>query len=126
VVTAVRRKNLGSSSVQTGHPNRVLNGFSATVCEKDFLGTVKGAIEDHFCGEVARFVTMLWGNGGEDARLFLNCRYDGWMLVTDVGVYQLGGEVEKLGAVFGRDVHALRGFHHKWDDGALGGPGVKD
>ena len=107
MVTAVRREDLVAPGVQARHAHRVLDRFGPTVGEEDLGGAVKGVIQNQLGGAIARLVAVLGRDRAQHARLLLDGAHHRGVLVADVGVDQLGREVQIGGVVNVSDVDAL-------------------
>jgi hypothetical protein len=70
--------------------------------------------------------SVLWRNRAQHVRLLLDRGDDRGVLVANVDVHQLRGEVHVGRAILVGDVDALRVAHHHGVDRRLRGPGVKD
>ncbi len=126
VVRAVAGEDLGAAGAQPGHPHGVLVGVGAAVGEEDPVQVAGSVLADQAGGLGTLVVGVLGGDGGQGAGLGDDRLDHVGVLVADVGVHQLGGEVQQAVAGAVPDVGALgAGDDHRGDLG-LGGPGVED
>jgi len=78
-----------------GYAYGVFDCFGVVVGEEYVVESVVwGMFGDEVCGFVVRVVGVLWCDGVQFRCLFLDVVYDCWVLVVDVGVYELAVEVE--------------------------------
>ena len=94
VVAAVGRRAPCAAGVQAGHPDRVLVRLGAAVGEEHPVQVAGVQLGDQAGGLGARVVGVLRGDRAELCRLLLDRRDDLRVLVADVGVDQLRGEVQ--------------------------------
>jgi hypothetical protein len=94
VVAAVSGEDLLSTGVQAGHAHRVFDGLGAAVGEEDLGRPLEGVVQDEFGRPIALLVAVLGRDRAERAGLVLDSANDGRVLVADIGVDQLRGEVE--------------------------------
>ena len=126
VVAAVRREHLVPAGVQPGHPHGVLDRVGAAVGEEHLVEVGGRALGDQPRALGTLVVRVLRRDGREPAGLLLDRRDHLRVLVTDVDVDQLRGEVEVAVAVVVPDVAPLGACHDHRRDQRLGGPGVED
>ena len=126
MITTVGREDLLATSVQTRESNGVFVRLGAAVGEEHLGRAVKGVVEDEFGRPVALGIAVLGRDRGQQLGLFGNRGDDFGVLMTDVHVHQLRGEVEVGVAILVGDVNALRVANHEWVDRSLCGPGVED
>ena len=84
-----------------------------------------GNLDDQAGGLTAGVVGVDGGDGAQAVGLFLDRRHELGVLVTDVDVDELAGEVEVAGAVVGPEVAALGARDHGGVQGSLGAPRVE-
>ena len=126
VIRAVARQHLVAAGVQPGHPHRVLVGVGAAVGEEHLVQLTGGALGDQPRRLRAGVVDVLRRDGAQLGGLGLDGGDDFRVLVADVGVHQLGGEVQQPVAVAVPHIGTRRrGDRHRVDLG-LRGPGVED
>ncbi len=126
VVRAVEAQDLAAAGVQAGHPDRVLDGIGATVGEEHLVHARGGQLADQPGGLAAGGVRVLRGDGRQDAGLLLDRSDDLGVLVADVGVDQLAGEVQVPVAVVVPDPGARRAREGHRGQRRLCRPGVED
>ncbi len=126
VVRTVGGEDLVAAGVEPGHPDGVFVGVGAAVGEEDPVQFPRSAFGDQPRGFRPGVVDIARGDGAQLRSLRGDGSNDGGVLVADVGVDQLGGEVEVLVAVAVPHMGALgRGDDHRIQE-VLGGPGVED
>src|SRR4029453_15034178 len=96
VVGAVGGENFLAARVQPGHADRVFVGVRAAVGEEDPVQLSRRAFGDQPRRFGPGVVGVARGDGAQLRSLGRDGGHDGGVLVTDVGVDQLGGEVEVL------------------------------
>ena len=126
VVAAVGREHLVPAGVQARHAHGVLDRVGAAVGEEHLVEVGGRALDDQPGALGALVVRVLRRDGREPAGLLLDRRDDLRVLVADVDVDQLRGEVEVAVAVVVPDVAALGAGHDHRRDERLRGPGVED
>jgi hypothetical protein len=94
VVAAVGGQDLVPSGVQPGHPDRVLVGVGPAVGEEDGIEACGGDLRDEPSGLASRIVGERRRDGGQLGGLLLDRGDQLRVLVSDVDVDQLRGEVE--------------------------------
>jgi hypothetical protein len=95
--------------VQARHPDRVLHGIGTTVGEEDLRHIRAREFDDPLRRFAALVVRVLRRDGRDLRGLLLDSSNDLRVLVPDVDVHQLRGEVQPLVAVVVPDVRAFRG-----------------
>jgi len=127
VVAAVAGEHLAPTGVQPRHAHRVLDRLSARIGEEDVLQRIAGRVlGDQAGGLAADVVGVLRRDGAQPRRLLLDGGHHRRVLVADVGVDQLAGEVEQGASVAVPHPAALRRGDHHRVEGTLGRPGVED
>ena len=126
VVRAVPGEHLAAAGVQTGHPDRMLDGVGAGVGEEHMVQIARGALGDQPGGLGPRVVDELRGDGAQLGRLLGDRGDHLGVLMADVGEDQLPGVVEQPVAVAVPHVGALGRQHGHRLDLRLGRPGVED
>ena len=126
MVAAVGGEHLVPAGVQAGHPDRVLVGVRAAVGEEDLvevtgreLGQEAGGLGAHVVGEGRR-------DGALPSGVLLDRGDELGVLVADVDVDQLGGEVEVLLPLVVPEVRAAGVCDGQRVDLGLRGPGVEN
>ncbi len=113
-------EHLHPVGVQSRHAHRVLGCLGAAVGEEDHVEA--GGFADQSGGLAARIV----GVERRDCAQLVGVLLDGGdelrVLMPDVDVDELAGEVEVLGAVFGPEVAALGAGDDHWVQRALRAP----
>ncbi len=99
VVTAVRREDLVATGVQARHADSVLDRLGPAVGEEDLGGAVKGVVENATRPRDSATHIRAGGRSCSAARLLLDGAHHRGVLVADVGVHQLRGEVQVGGAI---------------------------
>ena len=122
VIAAVGGEHLVAAGVQTRHSDGVLGGLGATVGEEDHVQIAGSTLDNETSRLAARVVGVDRGDGAQAGGLFLNGRHQLGVLVTDVDVHQLTGEVEVTLAALVPEPTALGTGHHDGADEALGRP----
>ena len=121
VVAAVGRQDLVPPGVQARHPDRVLVGVGATVGEEDGVEVSRGDLRDEPGGLATRVVGKARRDGAELGGLLLDRGDELGVLVADVEVDQLRGEVEiTLAGVVGEVRPQGRGDRQRVDLGLRG------
>ena len=105
VVAAVMAEHLRAVGVQARHTHRVLGCFSTAVGEEHHVEP--GGFADQASGFAARIVGVERRDRAQLVGVFLNRGDELGVLMADVDVDQLTGEVEVLGAVLGPEVTAF-------------------
>ncbi len=95
--------------VQTRHANRILDRVRTTVSEEHLRHIRTGEFNDALGGFAALVVRMLRSDRRELRSLFLNRSDNLRVLMPDVDVHQLRGEVQELVAVVIPEVRTLGG-----------------
>ena len=108
VVRAVAGEDLVPAGVEAGHADRVLVGVGPAVGEEDVVEAGRGALGDEARGLRPGGVGVGGADRAEQIGLVLDCLDDLGMLVADVRVDELGGEVEQRPALAVIDVRARR------------------
>ena len=126
VIAAVGGEDLVPAGVHPGHPQRVLVGLGAAVGEEDLGQVAGGALGDHPGGLRAHVVGGGRRDGGQARGLLLDGGDHPRVLVPDVDVHQLAGEVEIPPPGVVGDVAAAGRHDHRRVDLRLGRPGVED
>ena len=126
VVAAVEAEHLVLAGVDASHPDRVLVGVGAAVGEEDLVEAGRGQLGDALGGLAADVVGVLRRDRRELGGLLLDRGDDLRVLVTDVDVDQLAGEVEVAGAVVVPDVGPLGPGDGQRVERGLGAPRVED
>ena len=108
VIRAVCRENLVLVGVDACHPDRILDRIGATVGEEDLRHVRTCYVDDPLRSFAALVVGVLWRDGRELGCLLLDGRDHLRVLMADVHVDQLRGEVQELVAVVVPDVRAFR------------------
>ena len=127
VVAAVVAEHLEPTGVQAGHSHRVLGGLGAAIGEEHHVEVTvfvlaASNLDDQAGGLAAGVVGVDGGDGAQAVGLFLDRRHQLGVLVADVDVDQLAGEIEVAGAVVGPEVAALGARDHGGVERALGAP----
>ena len=126
VVAAIGRQHLVAAGVLAGHPDRVLDRLGPAVGEEDLAHVVRCPLDDQPGRFAPGRVGVLRGNRGQELGLLLDRRHDLRMLVPDVDVDQLTGQVQQPVAVAVGHIAALGlGDDHRFQR-LLGTPGVED
>ena len=125
VVRTVERHHLAATGVQASHPDRVFNRICTTVGEEDLVESLGRQFNDALGGLTARLVGVLRRNRRKLGSLLLNRGDHLGVLVTNVGVHQLAGEVEKALTVVVPDVRTLATGDEHGIQRALGRPRVE-
>ena len=115
------------AGVQAGHAHRVLGGLGAAVGEEhhvEVAGVASSAISR--AASLRAGVGVERRDGAQHAGLLLDGGDELGVLVADVDVDQLAGEVEVAGAVLGPEPAALGAGDHQRGEAALRAPGVED
>ena len=94
VVAAVGREDLVPAGVQPGHADGVLGGLGAAVGEEHHVEVAGRQLADQPGGLAAGVVGVDRGDGAELVGLLLDRRHQLGVLVADVDVDELAGEVE--------------------------------
>ena len=126
VIAAVEAQDLVFAGVQTGHADRVLRSIGAAVGEEHLVVARWGDFTDRLGGAAAHQRCVLRCQGGLDRGLLLDGRHHGGVLVADVEVDQLAGEVEERVAFEVPQTTARAGLEHQGFEGALRAPRVED
>jgi hypothetical protein len=111
--------------VGPGHPDGVLVGLGATVGEEHAVEPLGGVGGDEAGGLVAGLVGEGRGHGAEPLRLLDDGRDHLGVLVAEVEVHQLRGEVEPAVPVVVPHLAAGPAGQRDGVDEALGGPRVE-
>src|SRR5690606_23061521 len=126
VVAAVGREDLVPAGVRAGRPQRVLVGLRSPVGEEDLVHPLGGELAHH----PRRLGPRLLGEGGRHRRdppgRLLDRRHEAWVLVADVDVDQLAGQVEETTALVVPEVGTLPAGERQRVHGTLGRPGRQD
>ncbi len=131
VVAAVVSEHLGAVGVQPGHAHGVLGRLCTAVGEEhhvqvavdDLLG---GHFADQASGLAAGVVGVERGHGAQSIGLLFDRSHQLGVLVADVDVDELAGEIEVASAVLRPEVAPLGARHHRRVQRALGAPGMED
>ena len=126
VVAAVCRQHLVLVRVQARHADRILHRVGPAVGEEDLLVTRARAIDDALGGLAAHVVGVLRCDGRQTRGLVLDRLDDLGVLVADVDIDQLTGEVQVAVAVVVPEVAPLRGGNRQRLDLRLCAPRVED
>ncbi len=122
VVRAVPAQHLVPAGMQTRHAERVLVGVGTAVGEEDLVQLAGGALRDQSRGLGAGVVRVLGSDRAQRGGLGLDGCHHTRVLVTDVGVDQLRGEVQQAISVAVPDVRAARRDDRHRCDLGLGRP----
>ena len=95
VVAAVRREDLVAAGVQAGHADGVLGGLGTAVGEEHHVEVAGRQLADQPGGLAAGVVGVDRGDRAELVGLLLDRRHQLGVLVADVDVDELAGEVEE-------------------------------
>ncbi len=125
VIGAIGGQKLDAAGVEPRHAGGVLDRLGAVAGEKDLAHPLRGELGDQAGSLVPRPVGVQRAHGAEQVGLGLDGRHDLGVLVADVGIHELGREVQVALARVVGEVGALRpGDQHRLDDG-LGRPRVE-
>src|SRR5919205_1840874 len=126
VVGAVPGDDLVSPGVQPGHPDGVLVRVGAAVGEEHLLHVRRCMGQDLGRCRGPDVVGVRRCHGGEAGSLLCDGRNDLGVLVADVGVHQLAGEVKvRVAVVVPHGAPGTAGDRHRVE-GLLRRPGVED
>ena len=126
VVAAVETEHLVAPSVQPGHPDGIFSRVRTAVGEEHFVVSRGRQIGDGLRGSAAHQGRMLRGERHLHARLLLNRRDDRRVLMADIGVDQLAGEIQEFGAVEIPHLAASAGRQHPRIQRPLRTPGMEN
>ena len=112
--------------VNTRQPNGVLIRVSAAVSEENFIHAIRCQVGDQLGRFATLVIGMLRGDGRQSRSLVLNGLYDFRVLMTDVDVHQLRGEIQVPIALVIPHIATLGRGRRERVQGALRTPGVKD
>ena len=126
VVAAIGRQHLVLVRVQARHADRILNRIGTTVGEEHFLVARTRSINDALRGLAPHDIGMLRRHRREPTRLLLDGFDHLRVLMADVDVDELAGEVQVAVAVVVPEVAPLRGRNRQRLDLRLRTPGVED
>ena len=107
VVRAVPGHELDPARVEPGHAGRVLDRLRTVAGEEDLVHALGGELADQAGSLVAHAVGVQRAHRAQPIRLCLDGSDDLRVLVADVGVDELAGEVEIALAAVVEDVGAL-------------------
>ena len=126
VVRAVGREHLVLVCVNARHADGILDCICAAIGEEHLRHIRRGQLDDALRGIVAGIVRVLRSDGRQQCCLILDRLDDLGVLVADIDVDQLRGEVEELVAVVIPEVAALgcRNAHRL--QSLLRTPGMED
>ncbi|CPZ93858.1 Uncharacterised protein [Mycobacteroides abscessus] len=96
MVAAVCGKHFATPGVVARHAHRMLDGLGATVGEEHLVQGSGRALGDQAGKLAAHVVGEGGGNGGQPTGLTLDRFDQTWMLVSQVEIDQLRGEVQVL------------------------------
>ena len=88
-----------AARVQFGQSHRVLCCFGATVGEEHHVQVAWCNLGDESCGLRTHVVGVERRDGAHLCCIVLNCLHQFGVLVSDIDVHQLAGEIEELLAV---------------------------
>ena len=94
VIAAVRREHLVPAGVAAGHADRVLRRLGPTVGEEHLVEVARCQLGDQPSCFAARLVGVDRGDRAQLVGLFLDRRHQLGVLMADVDVDELAGEVE--------------------------------
>src|SRR5215207_3030805 len=125
MIRAIPRQDFMSSRVEASNFNRVLVRFRPTEREKGFFQIARGDLRQ-FLSEQSPWFGRHAGTGKRQFRSLILDRLDHfWMLVSDIGVDQLGCEIEIALSIRIPEVNSLRLYHRNRIHLPLIGPGIK-
>ena len=107
VVAAVRGEYLVSSGVQARHADRVLDRFGATVGEEHTIQVARCDVGDQARRFAGRVIGVVRRDGAQRVGLRLDRGDQLRVLVSDVDVDELAGEIEPASAVLVPEVRTL-------------------
>ena len=126
VVRAIETEHLVPAGVQASHSDGIFDRVCTTVGEEHFVMIRWREFADGCCRAPTDQRGVLWCHCGLHGRLLPDRRHHLGVLVSDVGVHQLAGEVQVCGALEIPDPAPLPGFEHQWGPSRLSAPRVKD
>ena len=126
VVAAVGRQDLVLVRVQARHADRILHRVGTTVGEEHLLMARARSINDALRGIATHVIGMLRGHRREPSRLLLDGLDHPRVLMADVDVDELTGEVEVALAVVVPEIAPFCGRNRQRLDLRLSAPGVED
>ena len=122
VIAAIRRQHLEATGMRLGHTDRVLNGLGTAVGEEHPVEIAGGALGDQPGRLASHVVGETRSDGAQTRCLTLDGLHHAGVLMADVDVHQLAGEVEPHRSLVVPDARAARAGDHHRVESALSRP----